>query len=108
MALIEMDFANGGGTDISDLIAQTNGFDVSNLRTYDALFVVGINTIKVTSTGNSQAGVVRDTNVDSGTLLGTIPAGGNVDIDVSNYNVVYIKGTSTTYSTQTFNIKILS
>ena len=103
MALIDMDFAlGGGGVDISDLIAQTSGFQFRTaMSVYYALFVVGINSIEISTISTGQ---MRDTDSDSGNVLANISST-PVTVDVSAYNVVYIKGTSS--SNQDYTVKVL-
>ena len=98
--------ASGGGIDISDLIAQTDGFSVRTLlNTYYAVFVVGISSISIYAIGTSTTGQMRDTNSDSGNVLANISSTPST-VDVSAYNVVYIKGTAN--QSQDFTIKVLS
>ena len=85
----------GGGVDISDII----GVEItmtSSLGTY-GIYTVGINTMEVRSaTGNNKVNLYTDSAATQ-----ALPGGSNigstyVTVDVSDYNLIYMKNATAT------------
>ena len=86
--------SGGGGADISGLI----GLDVLTIAQstrYNALYTVGISRIEASTSGTPWVEFYSDSNASqiiSSRISGTTP----VEVDVSNYDVIYMKGSAAT------------
>ena len=104
MALIEMDFANGGGVNLSDIIGNTYAIWTYNNSTCDQMtFVTGISTIEMWAYNNStNIGIYADFNKTQ--LIDTITTT-HKTVDVSNYSYIYIAPSS---GSNQLNLKVIN
>ena len=96
MSIISVDYGSitGGGVDISDIIGVEILMTSSNA--IYGIYTVGINTMKVKAGTNYKVNLYTDSSatqaLQGGSNIGTT----YVTVDVSDYNLIYMKNTGAT------------